>query len=375
MTMTAAIATNVEPISPAVHRVIERGERARWIRRMGSKERGFWYEDAHGRRVTDKKLLERIRALVLPPAWQDVHIAPNPRNCLQAVGIDKSGRIQYRYHPAYCARQQRRKFEKIEQFGERLPLVRATADEDIGRESFDKRRVLAIVIRLINELHFRVGSERSVERHRTFGITTLRNRHLLIKPGGRLCFNFLGKHQVRWRPVMVDEHLCRVMRELKAIGGPKVFEYIDAEGKVRPVTCRDVNEYIKSAAGPEFSAKDFRTWAGTLLAALALAEIGPAASMTAAKRNVSRAVRHVAERLGNTPTVCRKSYIHPAVFEVYHQGVTLDQFRPRHERRRVRGRQPGYEPEEEALVRLLRAARPAPCEGMRAARETHAKLH
>src|SRR5689334_9486616 len=333
--------------------LVEHGQRARWWRRRGTKQKGFWYEDRKGRPITDQAQLERIRSLVIPPAWTHVRIAPSPRSRLQAVGIDTAGRIQYKYHPSFAARQQQKKYAKIERFGAALPALRRATNEHIAMEGFPRERVLAIVIRLINDLYLRVGSELSVKRYRTYGVTTLRNRHLEIRRDGQLVFSFVGKHHIRHRRIIVDEELAAVMRDLKALGGPKLFEYVDDSGKIKPVTPRDVNDYIKALAGPEFSAKDFRTWGGSLLAAIRLAEIGQAENQRQLKRNVVQAVKQVAEHLGNTPTVCRNCYIHPSVIERYAQGVTLEAYRPKRSRR-IRRLQPEYEPEELALLKLFR---------------------
>ncbi|HYG80309.1 MAG TPA: hypothetical protein VD861_07980 [Pyrinomonadaceae bacterium] len=334
--------------------IIGRGARARWWRRLGSKSRGFRYEDARGRAVRDEAELARIASLVIPPAWREVRISPSARGRLQAIGVDTSGRVQYIYHPQFAARQQRRKYEKIERFGESLPALRRKTNEDIQRDGLPRERVLAVVVRLINDLYFRVGSEKSVEHYRTYGVTTLRNRHLEIKRGGHLLFNFVGKHHVRHRVLHVDEELAALIGDIKKIGGSKLFEYYDEQERVRAVTPRDVNEYIKAATAPEFSAKDFRTWGGTLLAAIELAEIGPAVDERRAKSNLVRAVKRVAERLGNTPTVCKGCYIHPKVLDSYLRGVTLEQFRRRVERS-IKRIQPEYEVEELALLKMLRA--------------------
>lgn len=335
--------------------IVERGKRARWWRRRGSKLRGFRYETSEGRPVTDEAEMERIRSLVIPPAWKHVRISPHARSRLQAIGIDTSGRVQYIYHPQYAARQQRKKYEKVERFGEHLPALRRKTNEDIAREELSKERVLAVVIRLINDLYFRLGSEESVKRYRTYGVTTLRNRHLEIKRGGRLIFTFVGKHHVRQRQVMVDEELAMLMHDIKKIGGSRLFNYLDDEGKAHPIKPNDVNEYIKNATSPEFSAKDFRTWGGTLLAAVELAEIGKAEDEAQAKKNLVRAIKRVAEHLGNTPTVCRNCYIHPKVLESYQAGVTLEEFRRRVERS-IKRIQPEYEVEEVALLKMLRAS-------------------
>jgi len=335
--------------------MLVRGRRARWWRRRGSKRRGFYYEDATGKRVTNEAELERIKSLVIPPAWREVRISPSSRSSLQAIGLDKRGRVQRIYHPAFAARQQRRKYQKIERFGEHLGELRRITNEHIELEDLSRERVLAVVVRLINDLYLRIGSEQSVKRYRTYGVTTLRHRHLEIKSGGRLVFNFVGKHHIRHRRILVDSELATLMRDIKAIrGGSKLFKYLDEGGKPRPVKPRDVNEYIKAATGPEFSAKDFRTWGGTLLAAIELAELGRAEDEKTAKRNIVKAVKRVAEHLGNTPTVCRNCYIHPAVIECYLEGRTLEEFRPRRERY-IRRRQPEYEIEELALLKLLQA--------------------
>jgi DNA topoisomerase-1 len=317
------------------------------------KRRGFWYEDATGRPITNEAELERIRLLAIPPAWRDVRISPRAGSRLQAIGIDTKDRVQYLYHAQYAARQQRKKYEKIVRFGEHLSLLRRRTNEDIAGDGLSRDRVLAVVVRLINDLYFRVGSELSVERYRTYGVTTLRNRHLEIKRGGRLIFSFVGKHQVRHRRIIVDEELATLMLDIKAIGGSKLFNYIGEDGKARPVKARDVNDYIKAATAQEFSAKDFRTWGGTLHAAVELAEMGKAEDEKEAKRNLARAVKRVAERLGNTPTVCRSCYIHPTVFDGYLKGITLEEFRRKVERS-IRRIQPEYELEEVALLKLLK---------------------
>lgn len=334
--------------------MVERGRRVRWWRRLGSKHRGFRYETAAGHSITGKDEIARVESLVIPPAWEEVRISPSARSRLQAIGIDTSGRVQYIYHTQFAARQQRKKYEKIERFGEHLPSLRRKTNEDINLEGFPRERVLAVVVRLINDLYFRIGSEKSVKRYRTYGVTTLRNRHLEVKRGGRLSFNFVGKHHIRHRVIHVDEELAALINDIKKIGGAQLFEYYDAEGRVRAIRPQDVNEYIKAATAPEFSAKDFRTWGGTLLTAIELAEIGKAEDEKQVKRNLVRAVKRVAERLGNTPTVCRGCYIHPKVLESYEQGITLEAFRRRVERS-IHRIEPEYQPEELALLKLLRA--------------------
>jgi len=347
-----AIQQNMPP--GALPGSVTRGRRAGWWRRVGSKGRGFRYETGDGRPISDEAALERIKSLAVPPAWCDVRISPSPRSPLQAIGLDKAGRVQRIYHPASVARRARRKYEKIVRFGELLPALRRRTNEDISREGLGKERVLAVVVRLINDLYFRVGTETSVRRYRTYGVTTLRNRHLEIQHGGKLVFKFTGKHHIRHRRILVDEELASLVADIKSLGGSRLFQYYGADGRKYAVSPRDVNDYIKAATSPEFSAKDFRTWGGTLLAATELAEIGCCDDPRQAAKNVLRAVRAVAEHLGNTPAVCRGSYIHPAVVDAYLRGRSIQEFSPRR-KRRVTRRQPDYTPEEAALLELLRA--------------------
>jgi len=222
-------------------------------------------------------------------------------------------------------------------------------------EGFPREKVLAVMIRLINSLYIRVGAEKSARHFKTYGITTLHNKHLEIGRSGRLIFDFVGKSYIKHRIVVVDQELAEVMKELKQLGGArKLFHYLDDEGKARAVKPGEINSYLKDATAPEFSSKDFRTWGGTLLAAVELAEIGAAEDEKQAKKNVVRAVRSVAERLGNTPAVCRSSYIHPSVLKMYEAGVTLDEFRSR-KARKIHRIESDYEPEERALLRLFAA--------------------
>jgi DNA topoisomerase-1 len=332
---------------------IERGRRAKWFRRSGSRSRGFVYVDHEGNRISDDATLERISQLVIPPAWRHVRVSPAAGSRLQAVGMDTTGRVQYLYHRQFAARQQRRKFEKIERFGGMLPQLRRVTNEHLQLEGFPRERVLAIMMRLINSLYFRVGSENSARKYKTYGITTLQNRHLTIDRRGRLVFDFVGKSHIKHRKILVDADLASVMAELKALGpARKLFHYIADDGKVRNVKPGDVNAYIKEATSPEFSAKDFRTWGGTLLAAVELAELGPTDVETERKRRIVKAVKRVAEQLGNTPTVCRSSYIHPGVIDAYCEGITIAEFEPRRSRL-IRLSQIDYEPGEQALVKLL----------------------
>ncbi|HEX8637078.1 MAG TPA: hypothetical protein VF692_03370 [Pyrinomonadaceae bacterium] len=335
--------------------IIEKGKRVRWWKRQGSKTKGFHYVDADGKQIIDEKHLERIKSLVIPPAWKYVRISPFATSSLQAVGMDTTGRIQYLYHNKFSERQQQKKFAKIEKFGEYLPKLRQTTNEHLSLEGFPREKVLAVMLRLINSLYIRVGTEKSVKHYKTYGITTLQNRHLQIGKKGELIFDFVGKHHIKHRKVLVDKELCAIMNDLKNIGGArKLFHYLDANGKPRSVKPKDINDYLKTATSTEFSAKDFRTWGGTLLAALELAEIGKANDEKTLKKNILKAVKNVAEQLGNTPTVCRGSYIHPKIIKSYESGITIDEFVPKRQRQ-IKRIQHEHEPEEKALMKLFQA--------------------
>jgi DNA topoisomerase-1 len=330
-----------------------KGRRSKWWIRKGSKSRGFHYVDAAGKRITDEASLERIKGLVIPPAWTCVRISPFAGSSLQAVGMDTTGRIQYLYHTKFSEKQQRKKFSKIVNFGTHLPKLRAVTNEHIALGGFPREKVLAVMMRLVNSLYIRVGTEKSAEHYRTYGITTLQNKHLTIGKRGELVFEFVGKHHIKHRKVLVDEELAGVMRDLKSLGAArKLFHYVNGDGKPRPIKPSDLNDYIKAATAPEFSAKDFRTWGGTKMAAITLAEIGKAEDERQAKKNIVRAMKRVAEELGNTPAVCRGSYVHPAILSKYESGVTIDDFRPR-KTRRISRIEADYEPEEKALLRML----------------------
>jgi DNA topoisomerase-1 len=334
--------------------IIEKGKRAGWWQRRGGKASGFYYVDKNGKRIDDERHLERVKSLVIPPAWKFVRVAPTHASRVQAVGMDTSGRIQYLYHQKFREKQEQKKFQKIEKFGEHLPKLRQITNEHIALEGFPREKVLAVMTRLINSLYIRMGTEKSVRNYKTYGITTLQNRHLEINKKGELVFDFVGKHHVKHRKVLVDVELAEIMRDLKAIGGArKLFNFLDETGKPRPVKPKDINDYLKTATAPEFSAKDFRTWGGTLLAATELAEIGRADDENVLKKNIVAAVKKVAAQLGNTPTVCRGSYIHPTILKSYEAGVTLEEFKPNKARRIKRLHEGDFEPEEIALMKLF----------------------
>jgi DNA topoisomerase-1 len=333
--------------------LIERGRRANWWIRKRTGSRGFKYFDANGGAVKRKEDLARVKSLVIPPAWESVRINPSNGGKIQAVGMDASGRVQYLYHPAYTAKQQRIKFQRIERFGSVLPRLRRITNEHIALDGLPREKVLAVAMRLINSLYFRVGTDLSAQHYKTYGITTLQKRHLTIGRKGKLRFDFVGKSHIQHRKVLVDEELAGILKEMIAAGrGRKLFRYMDADGKFKPVTPSLINAYLKAVTGPEFSSKDFRTWGATVLAAAELAFIGAAETEREVRTNIVRVVRRVAEELGNTPAVCRSSYIHPTVIDAYCSGVTIDEFRPP-KARKIKRTAADLDPEEKALIRLL----------------------
>ncbi|HEY7018157.1 MAG TPA: hypothetical protein VH297_06775 [Gaiellaceae bacterium] len=324
-----------------------------WTRR-GRKGR-FRYVDVRGKEITDAAAITRIESLVIPPAWRDVRISPHASAKVQATGVDAAGRRQYLYHADFRAAQEQAKYDRLILFAERLPAFRASMSEHMGHDLLDRERVSAVAIRLINLGWFRVGSERHARESGTYGITTLLKRHVDVR-GKRIRLQFRTKHGSQVRTTIVDEELAASIRELRAVpGGRRVFRY-EWEGDLYNLTSKRLNDYVKIYLGEEFTAKDFRTWGGTLLAAVALAEREPAETQTETKRVLAAVMRRVADQLGNTPAVTRASYVSPAVIEQYLDGRTIEDFRPRH-LRVVQARGSGLDREEQALLSLLRSWR------------------
>ena len=323
-------------------------------RREGSRGR-FRYVDARGNRITDEEKLERIKSLVIPPAWKEVWIAASPSAKLQATGVDAAGRKQYLYHPNFRAQREQEKFDRLIRFAERLPNLREAMAEHMDNELLDRDRVSAIATRLINHAWFRVGTERYAKESKTFGITTLRKSHVRVR-GHRIAFDFRGKHKSVIRTTLVDAELAESIKELSALPrGTRLFRY-EWEGGLCALTGAKLNEYVRTYLGEEFTAKDFRTWGGTLIAAIALAERGPTETEAEGKRAITAVMRRVGEQLGNTPAVARSSYVSPAVIDQYLDGTTIEDFRPRH-LRVVGARDLGLDLEEQALLSLLRSWR------------------
>lgn len=327
------------------------GRRGGW-RRRGSRGR-FRYRDARGDEIAHDAILERIASLAIPPAWRDVWISPHAGARLQATGVDAAGRTQYLYHPDYRASRERAKFDRLIRFGERLPGLReamaAHADDQGSRDW-----TCATAVRVINLAWFRVGSERSARTARTYGVTTLGKRHVQVR-GSRISFRFAAKGRMSVRTTLADEELAAAFRSLLELPGARLFRY-EGDERLVNLTAPVLNDYLGLHLGDGFTAKDFRTWGGTLLAAIALAERGPPENASDARRVVAAVMRRVGEQLGNTAAVARASYVSPAVVEQYVEGRTLESFRPR--RLRVIGaRSTGLDAEEQALLSLLRSHR------------------
>jgi DNA topoisomerase-1 len=288
---------------------------------------GFAYRTIDGKAVRDARTLKRIRALVLPPAWTNVWIARDPRAHLQATGRDAAGRKQYRYHPQWTAERDSTKYHRMLAFAQVLPAVRRRCQRDLRSAALSRPRVLATVVTLLERTHIRIGNEEYARRHRSHGLTTLRDRHVKVR-GRHVRFAFRAKSGVHQAIDVEDPHLARAVRECQDLPGQMLFQYRDEAGAVKCITSSDVNTYLREITGGEFTAKDFRTWAGTLAAAQALDEASGVTSIAASRRTIVAAVDQVADALGNTRAVARKCYIHPAVIDAYSTGLTVGAVSP-----------------------------------------------
>ncbi|MDX6623893.1 MAG: topoisomerase [Solirubrobacterales bacterium] len=298
------------------------------IRRIG-RGRGFSYEDGAGARIDDEETLARIRALAVPPAWKEVWICPDPLGHIQATGFDEAGRKQYRYHERWEQRQAARKYEEMREFARRLPKLRRAVNRDLALEGMPRERALAAAVRLLDLGFFRIGGEEYAESNESYGVATVLREHVR-REGEELVFDFPAKSgQRRVQSVRDKPAIAAIETMRRRRGGPDDLLAYKEGRRWHDVRSDDVNSYIQGCLGEEFSAKDFRTWHGTVLAAVELAGEDPPASEAAAKRTIAVAVKRVAERLGNTPAVCRRSYIDPRVFDRFRNGVTIEVPRPR----------------------------------------------
>ena len=288
----------------------------------------FEFRDTDGSTITDEATIARIRKLAIPPAYTDVWICRDPNGHLQAVGRDARGRKQYRYHPNWRAVRDENKYGKMLVFGRVLPKIREHVSRDLGLPGLPKRKVLAAIVSLLEKTMMRVGNEEYAKENKSYGLTTLRDRHARIK-GAHVVFDFRGKHGIEHHIDLDDRRLAKVVQRCRDLPGQDLFQFLDENGEQRGIGSDDVNEYLHEVSGEDITAKDFRTWAATTLAAATLAELERYDTQAAAKKEVLRAVESVAKRLGNTPAICRKCYIHPAVFEGYLDGSLAEGLKQR----------------------------------------------
>ena len=314
---------------------------------------GFAYRDARGAPVRDPKTLARIRSLAIPPAYTDVWICRHANGHIQATGRDAKGRKQYRYHSGFRAARDLTKFEHVMAFADALPGIRARVDADMAKRDLPREKVLATVVHLLETTLIRVGNDDYARTNKSFGLTTLRDRHARIE-GSELTFRFKGKSGKTWDLGLKDRRVARIVKACQDLPGQELFQYRDRDGTVRDVTSADVNAYLREITGQDITAKDFRTWAGTVLAALALQEFEAFDSEAKAKKNLRTAIEGVAARLGNTPTICRKCYIHPQVLDCYLEGALLLQIKDAVEDE-LREDLDALRPEEAAVLGLLQA--------------------
>jgi DNA topoisomerase-1 len=330
-----------DPWTPG--RLRHSNDREPGLRRVNG-AKGFAYVDPNGRRIARQATLDRIRALAIPPAWTGVWICADERGHLQATGRDAKGRKQYRYHPRWRELREADKFDRLLEFAQALPAIRERVRKDLASDGLTREKVLAAIVQLLERTCIRVGNERYAEENDSFGLTTLRNRHVKVR-GDRIEFQFRGKSGKFHRIGIEDPRLARIVRRCRELPGQELFEYVDDAGEVQRVGSGDVNEYLHAIAGDEFTSKDFRTWAGSVYVASLLGS--RALEGEVRLTDMAAAVREAARLLGNTPAVCRKSYVHPRVLDP----ATWSEARPRGGRARR-----GLHPAEAALVRLLGAS-------------------
>jgi DNA topoisomerase-1 len=283
--------------------------------------KGWSYYAPDGALIAESSERKRIASLAIPPAWTEVWICPDPKGHIQATARDARGRKQYRYHPLYRETRDRSKFRRMLEFSEILPEIRERVERDLRARDLTRRQILATVVRLLDKTLIRVGNDEYARENRSFGLTTLRGRHVEVK-GAKLHFSFRGKSGVEHAIAVTDRRLARIVQQCQDLPGQELFKYLDADGRRQAISSDDVNAYLREITGRDITAKDFRTWAGTMLAAKELFLMGPAKSAREAERNMVRAIDAVAKRLGNTRAVCRKYYVHPGLVRAYLQGLT-----------------------------------------------------
>ncbi|MGE5681678.1 MAG: DNA topoisomerase IB [Bacillota bacterium] len=314
--------------------------------------KGFIYLSSKGERVTDKKLLSRFESLIIPPAWTNVWICNSSNGHIQATGRDQKGRKQYIYHTRWEEISNSNKFNLMIKFGESLPLIRARVEEDLKKHNLSREKVLAILVSLLEQTMIRIGNPEYAKQNGSYGLTTLRNKHTNVT-GSKIKFMFKGKSGKQWEVDVENRRLARLVKQCQELPGQKLFQYVDEQGNLQSVGSADVNNYLKEIIGMDFTAKDFRTWGGTVLAAKEFNRLGPAESETDSKKKIIQTVKTVSHALNNTPSVCRKYYIHPEVITSFTEGTLFEEIKNASENRD--NTQPfGLDAEELAVLNILR---------------------
>lgn len=314
--------------------------------------KSFSYIGLDGKPIRDPKELQRIKSLGIPPAYTDVWICPLPNGHIQATGRDAKGRKQYRYHQRWREVRDETKYGRMLAFGAALPRIRERVDQDLKLPGLPREKVLATVVRLLGTTLIRVGNDEYAKQNKSFGLTTMRDRHVEVS-GATVKFRFRGKSGKNHSITLTDRRLAKIVQRCRDIPGYELFQYIDENGERQTIDSADVNEYLREITGQDFTAKDFRTWAGTVLATLALQEAEVFESETQAKKQIAQAITSVAERLGNTPSICRKCYVHPAVIESYLDGTMIESLQQIVDQQ-LEDAPERLEPEERAVMRLLK---------------------
>lgn len=314
---------------------------------------GFGYMRADGSKVTELNVLKRIKTLAIPPAWTEVWICPFADGHIQATGRDAKGRKQYRYHARFREVRESTKYEHVVAFADALPAIREKVREHMNLRGLPREKVLATVVHLLETTLIRVGNDEYAEQNNSYGLTTLKNRHVAVD-GNEVRFRFTGKSGKQWSLRVRDRRIAKIIKDCQDLPGQELLQYIDEAGNCQDVTSSDVNDYLREITGKDITAKDFRTWAGTVLAAMALNELESFDSAAQAKRNLRAAIEKVAAKLGNTPTICRKCYVHPEVLNSYMDGKLVLELKAKAERE-LRSDVESYKPEEAAVLALLRS--------------------
>jgi DNA topoisomerase-1 len=350
---TAEVQTIVDPRDAAESAGLKYVSDTRPGIRRRKSGKGFTYLRVDGSKLSERPLLRRLKALAIPPAWTDVWISPVADGHIQATGRDAKGRKQYRYHPRFREVRESTKYEHVMAFADALPRIREKVREHMALRGLPREKVLATVVHLLETTLIRVGNDDYAKRNNSYGLTTLKNRHVAVD-GNEVRFRFTGKSGKQWSLRVKDRRVAKILRACQELPGQELVQYIDEEGKPQDVTSGDVNVYLREITGSDITAKDFRTWAGTVLAAMALNEMESFDSAAQAKRNLRAAIEKVAARLGNTPTICRKCYVHPVVLSSYMDGNLLLEIKGEVEGE-LRDALAGLKPEEAAVLAMLRS--------------------